>query len=187
MPAKPKTKTGVKKAPVAKKPTSKAAPKSETSGFWLMKTEPDVFSFDDLLAAPQQTACWEGVRNYQARNFMRDGMQLGDQVFIYHSSTDVPGIHGIATVARVAYADPSQWDKKSDYFDESAPRDGEPRWIMVDVKAKMKFPRPVTLAQLREWSALDGMALLKKGMRLSVQPVSREHWNFICKQAQVKL
>lgn len=149
--------------------------------YWLMKTEPDVFSFDDLLAAPHRTTAWEGVRNYQARNFMRDQFKLGDEVFIYHSSTDVPAIIGVGEVVREAYPDLSALDPKSPYYDPASKKSGESRWMMVDVQAKFRFRQPISLTTLRETKGLESMALLQRGQRLSIQPVDRAHWNKILK------
>jgi predicted RNA-binding protein with PUA-like domain len=148
--------------------------------YWLMKTEPSTFGIDDLAKRPKKTAMWDGVRNYQARNMLRDDFKKGDQAFIYHSSTEVKGIAGIATVARAAYPDPTQFDKKSDHYDAGAKRD-DPRWFVVDVQLKRRFKRVITLDELRkhESDALDGMLLLKRGNRLSITPVSEAHWNFI--------
>jgi predicted RNA-binding protein with PUA-like domain len=143
---------------------------------WLMKSEPDAFSIDDLKRRKQEP--WDGVRNYQARNFMRDDMRPGDQVFFYHSNCAEPGIVGIATVATDAYPDPSQFDPKSKYFDPASSRDN-PRWMLVDVKFARKLKRTITLKELQAQAALAEMPLLRKGNRLSVMPVSAEHWRFI--------
>jgi predicted RNA-binding protein with PUA-like domain len=138
---------------------------------WLLKTEPGVFSFDDLLQAPGRTAGWDGVRNYQARNFLRDQMKKGDRVLIYHSSAEPPAVVGIAEVAREGYPDPSQFDAKSDHHDpESDP--AEPRWFQVDVRAVRKLPREVTLEEIRKEKSLAKMPLVQRGQRLSVQPVA---------------
>ena len=145
---------------------------------WLMKTEPDVFSFDDLLQAPRQTTCWEGVRNYQARNFMRDDFKVGDLALIYHSSTAEPGIAGIARVVRAAYPDPSALDPKSDYFDEASRKAGESRWVMVDVKAHATV-NFLPLSCIRSEKKLATMLLLQKGQRLSIQPVTSAEWNVL--------
>jgi predicted RNA-binding protein with PUA-like domain len=145
--------------------------------YWLMKSEPSAFSIDDLTKSPRQTTCWDGVRNYQARNFMR-GMAVGDLVLFYHSNADPPAVVGIAEVVKTAYADPTQFDKKNRHYDpESDP--SSPRWEMVDIKFVRKFPQPVTLDQLRNESKLKRMALLQKGSRLSVQPVSPAEWEHI--------
>jgi predicted RNA-binding protein with PUA-like domain len=147
--------------------------------YWLMKTEPDEFSIDDL--ARKKLEPWTGVRNYQARNFMRDGMQAGDGVLFYHSSCEVPGVAGIAEVASAAYPDPSQFDSKSDYYDAASKRD-EPRWYLVDVKFKRKLKRTIALTELKERAAdLEGFALLSRGNRLSVLPVTKAEWDYILK------
>jgi predicted RNA-binding protein with PUA-like domain len=152
-------------------------------GHWLLKTEPDVFSFDDLLRAPKQTSGWDGVRNYQARNFLRDGMKKGDRVLIYHSSAEPPAVVGIAEVAREAYPDPTQFDPKDDHYDaESTP--GSPRWYQVDVKAVRKLPRPVSLPEIRETKALAKMPLVQRGQRLSVQPVAAEEFALIVRMGE---
>jgi len=143
---------------------------------WLMKSEPDAFSIDDLKRKRQEP--WDGVRNYQARNYMRDGMRVGDQVFFYHSNCAEPGIVGIAAVATDAYPDPSQFDPKSKYFDPASTRD-HPRWMLVDVKFVRKLKRTITLKELQADPAVDGMVLLRKGSRLSVQPVEEAHWEHI--------
>lgn len=137
-----------------------------------MKSEPDVFSFDDLVKAPGRTTSWEGVRNYQARNFMRDEFKLGDQVLYYHSNTEEPAIMGIAEVCREGYEDHFAFDKKSDYFDEEAKKKGKNPWIMVDVKAVARFSHPVTREKLSQNPKLKSMMVLAKGSRLSVQPVT---------------
>jgi predicted RNA-binding protein with PUA-like domain len=147
-----------------------------TARYWLMKTEPDEFSIDDL--ARKKLEPWTGVRNYQARNFMRDGMQVGDGVLFYHSSCAEPGVAGLAEIASAAHPDPTQFDKKSDYYDAASPRD-EPRWLLVDVKFKRKLKRTITLTELKEKSELDGFALLNRGNRLSVLPVTKAQWDFI--------
>lgn len=151
------------------------------SRYWLLKTEPSVFSFQDLQAAPNQTTGWEGVRNYQARNFMRDEFKLGDLVFIYHSAVKEPAIMGTAEVVREAYDDVTALDPKSKYFDDKSQKAGKSRWVQVDVQARKLFPKPVTLQQCREQSSLSDMALLQKGQRLSIQPVTKSQWVKICK------
>jgi len=143
---------------------------------WLMKSEPDAFSIDDLKRKKREA--WDGVRNYQARNYMRDGMRVGDKVFFYHSNCAEPGIVGIAEVATDAYPDPSQFDPKSKYFDAGSSRDN-PRWMLVDVRFVKKLKRTITLKELQADPALDGMVLLRKGSRLSVQPVETAHWEHI--------
>ncbi|MFA6229720.1 MAG: EVE domain-containing protein [Rhodanobacter sp.] len=144
--------------------------------YWLMKSEPDTFSIDDLKRNKQEA--WDGVRNYQARNFMRDGMRPGDKVFFYHSNCAVPGIVGLAEVATDAYPDPSQFDPKSKYFDPGSSRD-KPRWMLVDVKFFRKLKRTISLDELKGHESLAGMPLLRKGNRLSVMPVDAAHWSFI--------
>ncbi len=148
--------------------------------YWLMKSEPDEMSIDDALAAPHQTIAWFGVRNYQARNFMRDQMKIGDGVLFYHSSCAEPGIYGLAEVASTAYPDHTQFEAKSHYFDAKATHE-QPRWMMVDVKALRKT-RVVTLAQLRQHAELSEMVVLQKGSRLSITPVSASEWQFLVTQ-----
>ena len=145
--------------------------------YWLMKSEPDECSIDDTQAAPKKTVPWVGVRNYQARNFMRDAMQVGDGVLFYHSSCPQPGVAGIARVASDAYPDPTQFDKKSKYHD-AASRADEPRWMLVDVQAVRKT-RVLGLPEMREISALQDMVILRKGNRLSITPVTPAQWRLI--------
>jgi predicted RNA-binding protein with PUA-like domain len=145
--------------------------------YWLMKSEPDEVSFDDVLAAPAQTVAWFGVRNYQARNFMRDAMQVGDGILFYHSSCAVPGVAGIAQVASAPYPDATQFDCAGKYFDPKA-TPAQPRWISVDVQAKEKG-RYLPLAEMRSHAALEDMVLLQKGSRLSISPVTNGQWNAI--------
>lgn len=145
--------------------------------YWLMKSEPDDVSIDDLAARPDQTVAWYGVRNYQARNLMRDQMQIGDGVFFYHSSCAEPGIAGIAQVASAAYPDATQFDPASTYFDPKATRDA-PRWLNVDVRFVRKTPL-VALATLRAHPELANMRVLARGNRLSITPVDPAEWNFI--------
>lgn len=145
--------------------------------YWLMKSEPSSFSIDDLRHAPDQTTYWDGVRNYQARNFMRD-MAIGDQVLFYHSNADPPAAVGIAEVVKTAYPDPTQFDKQDTHYDpQSEP--SSPRWDMVDIRLVRKFSRSLTLEILRKERALKDMVLLRKGSRLSVQPVSPQEWKHI--------
>ena len=144
-----------------------------------MKSEPEECSVDDALAAKKSTVPWVGVRNYQARNFMRDGMFVGDGVLFYHSSCDHPGIVGIAQVASVAYPDPTQFDPNSRYHDAKS-KTGEPRWLLVDVQVLEKI-RNITLLALRARPELADMLLLKKGNRLSITPVEPRHWKVILK------
>ena len=148
--------------------------------YWLMKSEPDELGIDDLAAAPGKTTAWSGVRNFQARNFMRDRMRIGDKVFFYHSSCPEPGIAGIAEVASTAYPDATQFDAKSPYFDADATREA-PRWVNVDVKF-VKKTRLVSLAELRQQTALSGMRLLAPGNRLSITPVDSKDWKFITRK-----
>lgn len=146
--------------------------------FWLMKSEPDVFSFDDLAKAQKKTTAWEGVRNYQARNLLRDEIKNGDGVLFYHSSTDPQIVAGTAVVVREGYPDASQFDEKSEYYDEKSTPEA-PRWFAVDIKLDRRFETPPTLKQLRETRGLEAMKLLQKGSRLSVQPVSPAEWKII--------
>lgn len=147
--------------------------------YWLMKSEPDVFGIDDLAAAPDQSAAWWGVRNYQARNFMRDQMKLHDQAFFYHSSCAQPGIAGIMEVSKLAYPDATQFERKSEYYDPTAKQD-DPRWFNVDVRFQRKT-RLVSIQELREHPELASMRVLQKGNRLSITPVDTREWKFILK------
>ena len=153
--------------------------------YWLMKSEPDTFSIDDL--ARVGVEAWNGVRNYQARNFMRDGMTVGDGVLFYHSNTDVPGVVGTATIASPAYPDPSQFDARSDYFDPKSTRE-EPRWLLVDVAFDRKFTRTVSLDELKQHADRLGeeFALIKRGNRLSILPVTATQWKFILSLEKTK-
>jgi len=144
--------------------------------YWLMKSEPDVFSIDDLARVGVEP--WTGVRNYQARNFMRDGMSDGDGVLFYHSSCEVPGVAGLARVASAAYPDPTQFERKSEYFDAKSTREN-PRWMLVDVRFERKLARTIPLAELKAQPRLDGFALLQRGNRLSILPVTKAQWNVI--------
>ncbi len=148
--------------------------------FWLFKSEPSAFSIDDLAAAPRKTTCWDGVRNYQARNFMRDEMHKGDLVLFYHSSCDPPGIAGIAEVVREGYVDHTAFDPDDRHYDPKSDRNA-PRWFMVDIRLKRKLRRIITLAELRghENKQLKEFALLRKGNRLSILPVTQKQWEFI--------
>ena len=143
-----------------------------------MKSEPDECSIDDVLAAPKRSTPWSGVRNYQARNYMRDAMRVGDAVFFYHSSCPEPGIAGLAEVASAPYPDPSQFDRESPYYDPKSDR-AAPRWICVDVRA-LKKTRLISLAEMHGQSALKQMWTLRPGNRLSITPVSAAEWTFIC-------
>ena len=149
--------------------------------FWLMKSEPDEFSIDNLVRARNQTTPWFGVRNYQARNYMRDGMTLGDRAFFYHSSCPEPGIAGIVEVSRAAYPDTTQFDPKSPYYDAKATR-AAPRWMHVDVKL-VKKTRLVPLAELHATPGLEDMVTLRKGNRLSITPVTPAEWKIVEKLA----
>lgn len=143
---------------------------------WLMKSEPDAYSIDDLEHDKQEP--WDGIRNYQARNMMRDDMRIGDRVFFYHSNCKTPGIVGIASVASEPYPDPTQFDPESGYHDPKSDPD-DPRWILVDVKFERHLARTISLSELKEADGLDGFVLLRKGNRLSIMPVSDEHWDRI--------
>jgi predicted RNA-binding protein with PUA-like domain len=148
--------------------------------YWLMKTEPDTFGVDDLAKAPKATACWDGVRNYQARNMLRDQMRRGDLAFLYHSSTAAPGIVAVMEIVRQGYPDSTAFDRKDHHFDpDSDP--ANPRWYMVDVRLKRRLARVITLEELRKHATkeLAGMVLLRPGNRLSVMPVEAAHWKFI--------
>ena len=146
--------------------------------YWLLKSEPNVFSLEDLKNCPNQTEPWDGIRNYQARNLMRDEMKMGDQAFFYHSRQAEPSIVGTVRVVREAYPDHTSWDPSSKYFDEKSSAEN-PRWLMVDVQFESEFSRPVTLKELRSVPELKEMFLLRKGMRLSVQPVTEAEFLLI--------
>jgi len=146
--------------------------------YWLMKSEPSCLSIDDLYNRPHHTAPWDGVRNYQARNFMRNNMHIGDQLFFYHSNCTPPGIAGIADVVSEAYPDYTAFDPTSEHPDpKSTPEN--PRWFMVDVCFKKKFPKIISLSMLRAYPELEQMIVLRKGNRLSITPVSKQEWDFI--------
>ena len=191
MPAK---KAPAKKAPAKKAPAKKAAPKSMPyekgawaaafsarapgeQRYWLIKSEPDVFSFDDLMAAPKQTTCWDSVRNSSARNFLRDGMKKGDLAFYYHSNAEPSAIVGICEVVREGYPDHTALDPSHDYYDAASSAD-TPTWFMVDVKAVKKLASPVALPAIKSSAALADMALVKVG-RLSVVPVQPDEWETV--------
>jgi predicted RNA-binding protein with PUA-like domain len=146
--------------------------------YWLLKSEPGEFSIDDLASRPAQTEHWDGVRNYQARNMIRDGMKVGDSVFFYHSNCEEPGIVGIARIVREAYADHTAFDPDDKHFDPRSKPDN-PSWFMVDVQFVRKLKRCITLSELRDQPALDGLALIRRGNRLSVMPLTEEQWHFI--------
>ena len=141
--------------------------------YWLMKSEPDAYSIDDLERDGREP--WDGIRNYQARNMMRDDMKIGDEVFFYHSNCKEPGIVGIMKVASDPYPDPTQFDRKSSYFDAKSSKDN-PRWLLRDVEFVRKLKRTITLAEIRETKGLDGLILTRKGNRLSIMPIEKKHW-----------
>jgi predicted RNA-binding protein with PUA-like domain len=148
--------------------------------YWLMKTEPTTFSVEDLAAAPRRTTAWDGVRNYQARNMLRDEMRRGDQAFLYYSSCEVPGIVAIMQIVKEGYPDPTAFDRKHHHYDPGSDAQN-PRWFMVDVQLKRRLAHSITLAQLRAHAhrELAGLVLLRAGNRLSVMPVTAAHWKFI--------
>lgn len=146
--------------------------------YWLMKSEPEAFSIDDLAGRPGQTEHWDGVRNYQARNMMRDEMKIGDPVFFYHSNCDLPGIVGIAEVAREGYPDFTAFDPDDKHFDPKSNPD-KPTWFMVDVKFVRKLRRTISLQELKLQSALAELALVRRGNRLSIMPITSQQWDFI--------
>ena len=153
--------------------------------YWLLKSEPDVFSFADLKKRSKKTEPWNGVRNYQARNFMRDDMQVGDLGLFYHSSCDEPGVAGIVKITRAAYPDPTQFDPKSEYHDAGSKKE-DPRWLMVDVTFEADLPQFVHLAALREDASLSDLLILRRGNRLSITPVEEAHFKRICKLGGLK-
>ena len=154
--------------------------------YWLIKSEPSEFSFDDLWSAKGRRTCWDGVRNFQARNFMRDGMRKGDGVLFYHSNAEPSGVVGLAEVVREAYPDPTQFEAGHAHHDpKSDPAD--PRWCMVDVRATRRLPRVVTLAELKAHPRLAQMAVVQRGSRLSVTPVSAAHYQELLRMAEGKL
>lgn len=146
--------------------------------YWLMKSEPDVFSFQDLKKRLKKTEPWNGVRNYQARNFMRDEMQVGDLILFYHSSCEVPGVAGIAKVGSKPYPDSTQFEKKSEYFDEKATQEN-PRWFLVDVTFEKDLKTLVSLEEMKKHKELADMRLMQKGNRLSILPVNKDEFEFI--------
>lgn len=151
--------------------------------YWLMKSEPECYSIDDLASEKNKTTCWDGVRNYQARNFMRDDMKKGDKVLFYHSNAKPPGVAGVATIAQESYPDFTAFDPKDKHFDPKSKQEN-PRWFMVDVKFEKKLKRLVSLDELRGVKSLEGMVLLQKGSRLSVQPVTKKQFETVCQQAE---
>lgn len=149
--------------------------------YWLMKSEPDAYSIDDL--ARDGTTSWDGIRNYQARNMIRDDMRPGDRALFYHSSCEVPAVVGTMRIASKAYPDPTQFDRRSKYFDAKSTK-AEPRWFLVDVSFEQKLARPVALRELKTKNGLDGFRLTRRGNRLSVFPVSRAHWDVVLRMAK---
>jgi predicted RNA-binding protein with PUA-like domain len=145
-------------------------------GYWLMKSEPNDYSIDDLEKDKREP--WDGIRNYQARNMIRDDMQVGDKALFYHSSCKVPAVVGVMKIASEAYPDPTQFDKKSHHYDAKSSRD-DPRWLLVDVAFERKLSRPVTLQEMKAHPGLDGFRLLQRGNRLSIFPVSKKHWDIV--------
>jgi predicted RNA-binding protein with PUA-like domain len=147
---------------------------------WLMKTEPSTFSVDDLAKAPRRTSSWDGVRNYQARNMLRDDMKKGDLALLYHSSCEVPGVVGVMEIVREGYPDATAFDRHHAHHDPASKPDA-PRWYMVDVRLKQRFSRVITLDELRAHATreLDGLMILRAGNRLSITPVEAAHWKFI--------
>lgn len=146
--------------------------------YWLLKSEPTSFSIDDLARSPRKTTSWDGVRNFQARNMIRDQMRRGDRAFLYHSSCEVPGIVGIVRIVSEGYPDPTAFERGHHHFDPASNRD-DPRWFMVDVTLERRLSRVITLEELRGQSGLRGLALLNRGNRLSVMPVDATHWKLI--------
>lgn len=146
--------------------------------FWLMKSEPDAYSIDDLAKRPRQSDCWDGIRNYQARNFMRDEMKKGDLAFFYHSSCAKPAVVGIMEIVKAAYPDTTAFDPESKYYDPKSTEDN-PRWVRVDVQLKQKFPKSVSLTQIKANPALADMRLVQRGNRLSILPITADEWHTI--------
>ena len=146
--------------------------------YWLLKSEPTEYSYSDLLGEPDQTAEWDGVRNFQARNFLRDQMKAGDGVLFYHSSNEVLGVVGIAEIVREGYPDDTAFDTNSGHYDPKSTPDS-PIWYVVDIKAGREFARPVTLAEIKVHPKLQDMMLIRRGMRLSIQPVAKAEWDEI--------
>ena len=153
--------------------------------YWLLKSEPDVFSFDDLMASPDRTTCWDGVRNYQARNFMRDDMKPGDGVLFYHSRVKPMAIVGLARVAKRAYPDHTAFDEADKHYDPKSDP-ANPTWMMVDIQGVKPLPEPLTLEDLKATRGLEEMLLLRKGQRLSEQPVTAAEWSAVLKRAGIK-
>lgn len=151
--------------------------------YWLMKSEPSTFSINDLRNKPNQTDYWDGVRNYQARNYMRDEMKLGDEVLFYHSNCKEPGVVGLAVVSKEGFPDHTSWDPDSKYFDPKSTPD-TPRWFMVELTWKEEFRKTVTLKELKEVPELSNMKVIQKGQRLSIQPVTEEEFKIVCQMGQ---
>lgn len=151
--------------------------------YWLMKSEPETFGIDHLAKCPKQTHYWDGVRNYQARNMIRDDMKVGDMAFFYHSNATPPGIAGIMRITRAAYPDPTQFDAHSKYYDPKATPE-KPRWCVVDVTLVEKFKHYIPIDELRQESGLTNMQVLRKGNRLSITPVTEEEWEIIMEMAK---
>jgi predicted RNA-binding protein with PUA-like domain len=156
-----------------------------TKRYWLFKVEPTVFSIDDLAAAPDQTTSWEGVRNYQVRNYLRDDIAVGDGVVFYHSNTEPPAAVGLAEVVRAGYPDRFQFEAGHKYFDPKADPDN-PRWYMVDIRFVRKFAEPISITEMRETPGLEGMELLRRGSRLSITPVTPDEWRIITTRGKKK-
>ena len=156
---------------------------ADATRYWLMKSEPLVYSIDDLAEEKNKTTCWDGVRNYQARNFMRDDMKKGDQVLFYHSNAKPPGVAGTAKIVKESYPDFTAFDPKDKHSDPKSKQE-TPRWFMVDIKLVKKLKRLVSLDELRTVKSLEGMVLLQKGSRLSVQPVTKKQFETICKLSE---
>lgn len=152
---------------------------------WLFKSEPETFSIDALAHKPKQTTHWDGVRNYQARNMLRDQIKVGDSVFFYHSNCTPPGIVGIAEVVKAGYPDSTAFDPESKYYDPSSSHD-KPRWFMVDIRLVKKFPRIITLEEIKNQPELQNMQVARKGNRLSITPVSAKEWEAIQRLAKLK-
>lgn len=166
----------INKNPAYKNSTSYAILTS--MNYWLFKSEPDTFSIDDLSKRPKQTEHWDGVRNYQARNFLRDGVQVGDKAFFYHSNCTPPGIAGIVEIVKAGYPDYTAWDPKSKYFDPDC-IPSKPRWFMVDVKFFKKFDHFISLDTIKNHPVLKNMRVAQKGSRLSITPVTADEWKII--------
>jgi predicted RNA-binding protein with PUA-like domain len=154
--------------------------------YWLFKSEPECYSFQDLMKEPSGRSPWEGVRNYTARNFMRDIMQVGDGILFYHSSCEVPGVVGVAEVASEAYPDPTQFDPSSEYFDPKSSQE-TPRWFLVDVKPVAPLRRLVSLAELKQTAGLEAMQVTKRGNRLSITPVTVSEWKIVLALGKLNL